>query len=83
METLTKAGLGALTGALGLDTGSKGPSTIMLEGGAAKSAALTEQVRHQLNVERIASSRQLQVKDCNHINITKVESLKSIFFFMN
>ena len=74
METLTKAALGAVTGALGVDTGSKGPSTIKLEGGAAKSAALAEQATHQLNVERIASSRQLQViaDKTVEINITKV-----------
>ena len=74
METLTKAALGAVTGALGVDTGSKGPSTIKLEGGAAKSAARAEQATHQLNVERIASSRQLQViaDKTVKINITKV-----------
>ena len=60
---MTKAALGAVTGALGGDTGSKGPSTIKFEGGAAKSAALAEQAKHKLIVERIASSRQMQVID--------------------
>ena len=64
MESLTKAALGAVTGALGGDSG-KGPSTITLEGGAAKAAALMEQAKHQLSVERITNSRQLQVWECN------------------
>ena len=60
MEVFGKAALGALGGALGGDN-NKMPSTIKLEGGAAKAAALMEQAKHQLNVERITSSRQLQV----------------------
>ena len=46
METMTKAALGAVTGALGVDTGSKGPSTIKLEGGAAKSARAEQATQH-------------------------------------
>ena len=66
MDLLTKAAQGAVTGVLGGDSG-KGPSTITLEGGAAKAAALMEQAKQQLSVERITNSRQLQVRDCSHI----------------
>lgn len=59
MDILAKAAQGAVTGVLGGDSG-KGPSTITLEGGAAKAAALAEQAKHQLSVERITNSRQLQ-----------------------
>ena len=50
---LVKGALGAMGGR----------GTIKLEGAAAKSAALMEQAKHQLDVERITSGRQLQVKD--------------------
>ena len=70
MDILAKAAQGAVTGVLGGDSG-KGPSTITLEGGAAKAAALAEQAKHQLSVERITNSRQLQVWECNYV-LTKV-----------
>ena len=72
MEVFGKAALGALGGALGGDN-NKMPSTIKLEGGAAKAAAIMEQAKHQLNVERITSSRQLQV-------LRTFEALESILF---
>ena len=73
MEVFGKAALGALGGALGGDN-NKMPSTIKLEGGAAKAAALMEQTKHQLNVERITSSRQLQVREelLSCLNLLKV-----------
>ena len=65
-----KSALGAMTGG----GGGGGPSTIKLEGGAAKAAALMEQAKHQLNVERITSSRQLQVREelLSCLNLLKV-----------